>query len=64
MAGKTTTKELREKTHEELAEMLSHARERVRQARFDVAANNMKSISVLRDSRKRIAQILTLLNHL
>jgi len=63
MAEKTTTKELREKTREELAEMLSHVRERVRQARFDVAANNMKSISVLRDSRKRIARILTLLNH-
>jgi len=54
-------KELREKNIEELKKMLFEKRESVRKARFDVAAKQVKNIREIRNSKRDIARILTII---
>jgi len=54
--------ELRQKSPAELQKMLSEYREKLRQLRFDLAAGKVKNIREIREVKKDIARILTLLN--
>lgn len=53
--------ELREKTDVELARMLAENRNKVRDLRFKVAARQLNDVREIREARKAIAQILTLI---
>lgn len=55
-------KELRQKTAKELKELLKGDRHRLGQLKFDLAAKKLKNIRQIRELRKEIAKILTLLN--
>ncbi|MFH0828609.1 MAG: 50S ribosomal protein L29 [Candidatus Kerfeldbacteria bacterium] len=55
--------ELASKGHQELTLMLAAAREELRSLRFRIASNQHKDIREVRDVRKRIARILTILSH-
>jgi large subunit ribosomal protein L29 len=55
-------KELREKNTEELKKLLSEKREAARKLRFDIASKQIKNVRDLRNSKKDIAKILTLIN--
>ena len=57
-------KELREKNKEELKKMLSEKRERTRKLRFDIASKQVKNNRELRNEKKDIARILTIINDL
>jgi large subunit ribosomal protein L29 len=52
--------ELREKTDIELDRMLAEHRNKVRDLRFKVAARQLTDVREIRETRKAIAQILTL----
>jgi ribosomal protein L29 len=53
-------KELREKTAVELERLLAQARNRMRELRFKVAAKQLTDVREIRETRKLIAQIMTL----
>ena len=53
--------DLRRKNKEELQNLLSEDREKLRQLRFNLASGKAKNIREIRKIRKEIAQILTLL---
>lgn len=55
-------KEIREKNSEELKKLLAEKREDVRNLRFDIAAKQAKNNRKLRNDKKDIAKILTVLN--
>jgi len=55
------TKELRQKTKEELQKLLSEQRERLRSLRFDVALKKIKNVREIRKTKKLIAKFLTIL---
>ncbi|EKE11626.1 MAG: hypothetical protein ACD_15C00045G0009 [uncultured bacterium] len=55
------TKEIREKNKEELKKLLNEKREAVRKSRFDVAAKQVKNIREMRNNKRDIAKILTIL---
>lgn len=55
-------KEIREKNTEELKKLLSEKREDVRKLRFDIAAKQAKNNRKLRNDKKDIAKIMTVLN--
>jgi large subunit ribosomal protein L29 len=55
-------KELREKNKEELKKLLIEKKETVRKLRFDVASKQIKNVRDLRNSKKEVARILTLIN--
>lgn len=55
-------KELREKTTEELKDLLVDSQKKLRELRFKDSTNQLKSVRDVRKNRKLIAQILTLLN--
>ena len=57
-----TTKELNEKTDKELQDILQSSRDMVRHLRFRVAAKEVKGVRELREAKKTIARILTLLS--
>lgn len=54
-------KELRGKTKEELSKMLKASRENWRRLRFSVSAKQLKNIREVRDAKKLIARIFTIL---
>lgn len=54
-------KELRQKTKSELQKLLQDNRERLRQLRFDLAAGKVKNVREIRQIKKDIAKILTIL---
>ena len=54
-------KELREKTENELKAALKENREKLRQMKFSLAANQLKNSREISKVKKNIAQILTLL---
>lgn len=56
--------ELRQKSKEELQRLLQESRDRMRQLRFDLAAGKVKNVREIRDMKKEIARILTILNSL
>ncbi|MEK7598382.1 MAG: 50S ribosomal protein L29 [Patescibacteria group bacterium] len=55
-------KELREKNIEELKKLLAEKQESVRKLRFDISSKQIKNNHDLRNSKKDIARILTLIN--
>ena len=56
------TKDLREKSKDELKRLLEEKKEFVRKMRFDIASKQVKNHRVLRNAKKDIARILTILN--
>lgn len=52
--------ELKQKSKQELEEMLGVQKETLRQLRFDLAAGKVKNVRQIRQLRKTIAQILTI----
>ena len=54
-------KELREKNSEELKKQLAEKREAVRKLRFEISAKQTKNVREIRNSKKDIAKILTIL---
>ncbi|MBU4481001.1 50S ribosomal protein L29 [Patescibacteria group bacterium] len=55
------TLELREKSKEELQKLLQENRERLRQLRFDLVSGKVKNVKEIRETKKDIARIQTLL---
>jgi len=55
-------KELKIKSEGELKKWLFSDREKLRALRFDLAAGKVKNIKEIRNKRKDIAKILTILN--
>ncbi|MBI2625317.1 MAG: 50S ribosomal protein L29 [Candidatus Nealsonbacteria bacterium] len=53
--------ELRQKQENELKALLKESRERLRQLRFDLAAGKVKNVREIREIKKNIAKILTIL---
>jgi len=53
--------ELRQKSKEELEKLLKEKRERLRVLRFDLVAGKLKNVREIREIKKDIARILTLL---
>lgn len=53
--------ELHQKSQAELQKLLQDLRERLRQLRFDLAAGKVKNVREIRQIKKDIARILTLL---
>lgn len=54
-------KELRDKSTGELKKMLQEERERVRELRFKVSQDQHKDVRELREARKLVARILTII---
>jgi large subunit ribosomal protein L29 len=60
--GAGVTKEiLKQKSKEELQKTLEDDREKLRQLRFDLSAGKVKNVREIRNVKKEIARILTLL---
>ncbi len=55
-------KELREKNIEELKKLLAEKREAVRKLRFDIASKHITKVRDIRNAKKDVAKILTLIN--
>jgi large subunit ribosomal protein L29 len=55
-------KELREKNNEELNKLLAEKEEIVRKLRFEIASKQIKNVKDLKNNKKEIARILTLIN--
>jgi len=55
------TQELREKNKEELAKILDEKRELTRRLRFDTVTKQVKNTRQLRNEKKDIARIITLI---
>lgn len=54
--------ELRNKPKEELKRLLALTREKLRDSRFKNVNKQLKNVRMMRDAKKTIARILTLLN--
>jgi len=54
--------ELKNKEKKELQKMLEEKKEHLRQLRFDLVSGKVKNISDLRNTRKDIARISTMMN--
>lgn len=55
-------KELRDKNINELGNMLSEKQDKLRKLRFDIASKQIKNNQELRNEKKNVARILTLIN--
>lgn len=55
-------KELKNKTAQELRELLETERVKLRELRFKASEGQLKTVRVIRATRQTIAQILTILN--
>ncbi|PKL72360.1 50S ribosomal protein L29 [Candidatus Kuenenbacteria bacterium HGW-Kuenenbacteria-1] len=55
-------KELKQKSEVELQKLLQESREKLRELRFKIALKQLKKVRNIRDVKKLIARILTLLN--
>lgn len=55
------TKELREKSDAELAKMLAESRGSLRDLRFKGAAHQLKDVREVREGKRLVARILTLM---
>jgi ribosomal protein L29 len=62
MKVKEELKELKLKSVNELHKMLASNREKLRDLRFKVSQNQLKNIREMREVKKRISKILTLIN--
>jgi len=54
--------EIRQKSKKELESMLLERREHLRNLRFDLASGKVKNVREIRELKKEIARILTLLH--
>ena len=54
-------KELKSKSDNELQKILAESREKLRELRFKLSSGQVKNVREIREVRKTIAQILTLL---
>ncbi len=54
-------KELRQKTAKELRELLTEDQHKLGQLKFDLAAKKLKNVRQIRELRKEIARIITIL---
>ncbi|MFH1423931.1 MAG: 50S ribosomal protein L29 [Candidatus Nealsonbacteria bacterium] len=54
--------EIRQKTKKELESMLLERREHLRRLRFDLASGKVKNVREIRELKKEIARVLTLLH--
>ena len=54
-------KELKNKTEKELRKMIESLREKQRVLRFDLSAGKVKDIREIRETKRTIARILTIL---
>jgi len=54
--------EIRQKTKKELESMLLERREHLRNLRFDLASGKVKNVREIRELKKEIARVLTLLH--
>jgi len=54
-------REIRQKSEKELQKLLQDSREKLRQLRFDLASGKVKNVREIRQIRKDIARILTIL---
>ena len=54
-------RELRQKTEKELHALLKELREKLRSLRFDLAAGKVKNVRLIKENKKTIARILTIL---
>ncbi|HOX21503.1 MAG TPA: 50S ribosomal protein L29 [Candidatus Paceibacterota bacterium] len=55
------TKELQKLTDAELKKALEQNQERLRSLRFDLASGKVKNVREIRETRKTVARVLTLL---
>ena len=55
-------KELKIKSEKELQQVLKEEREHLRELKFDLASKKLKKVREVRDVKKTIAKILTLIN--
>lgn len=55
-------KELREKNQEELKKLLAEKREEIRKLSFDISSKQIKNNRMLRNTKREVARILTLIN--
>ncbi len=53
--------ELRQKNRKELQRELSEKKDKLRQFKFDLSAGKIKNIKEIKDTKKTIARILTIL---
>jgi len=56
-------KEIRQKSENDLQRDLIEIREKLRQLKFDLSAGKVKNVREIRNIRKDIAKILTVLNN-
>jgi len=56
--------ELRQKNKSDLEKLLVEDRDKLRQLRFDLSAGKVKNVKDVQKTRKKIAQILTLIKAL
>lgn len=56
-------KELRQKTEKELKELLDQNRYKLGQLKFDLSSKKLKNVSQIKELRKEIARILTILKY-
>lgn len=54
--------EFKQKPKEELEKLLQDNREKIRQLKFDLASGKVKNVREIRQTKKDVARILTLLN--
>lgn len=55
-------KELRQKTEKELNDLLNENRHKLGQFKFDLASKKLKNVRQIRELRKDVARILSILN--
>lgn len=55
-------KELKEKNKDELEKLLAEKQAQIRKLRFDISSKQVKNNRELRQTRRLVAQILTLIN--
>ena len=54
--------EIRQKTKSELQKLLQDLQEKLRQLRFNLASGKIKNVKEIREIKKDIARILTIIN--
>ncbi|HOS87971.1 MAG TPA: 50S ribosomal protein L29 [Candidatus Pacearchaeota archaeon] len=57
------SKELTKKTKEELLKELEDLRNKIKEMRFKLASGGLKNVKELKESKKQIARILTILRN-
>ncbi len=62
MKAKEELKELKLKSENDLQKLLASSREKLRELKFKVSQNQLKNIREIREIKKRVSKILTLLN--